>query len=119
MGLTQNAITPNLPHMLNEQAKLISYIVSEAKKQGATRVEATAEAEAAYCDLMKKLAKLGEKFFSECTPGYYNNEGKAASRNGLTANPYGAGPVEFFKMIDRWRDQGDLQGLQLSQGPQA
>lgn len=113
MGLIQNAITPNLPHMLNEQAKLIAYVMGEARSRGATRVEATAEAEAAYCGLIKKLAKLGEKFFAECTPGYYNNEGQASSKNGLTANSYGAGPVEFFKMIDAWRESDDLEGLEL------
>ena len=63
--------------------------------------------------VVRHLAKLGEKFFAECTPGYYNNEGLASSNNGLTANSYGAGPVEFFKMIDAWRESDDLEGLEL------
>ena len=34
-------------------------------------------------------------------------------RNGLIANSYGAGPVEFFKVLKEWRDAGELRGLEL------
>jgi hypothetical protein len=26
---------------------------------------------------------------------------------------YGAGPVKFFKVLDAWREEGSMQGLEL------
>ena len=37
MGVTQNALTPNFPHMLDEQAHHIAHVVSEAKLRQAQR----------------------------------------------------------------------------------
>jgi cation diffusion facilitator CzcD-associated flavoprotein CzcO len=113
MGFVQSALTPNFPHLLNEQAKHIAYVVSHARREGMTTVEATAEAEADWVAVIERLARLGERFFRECTPGYYNGEGKPQQRNGLIANSYGAGPVEFFKVLKDWRDEGKLRGLEL------
>jgi cyclohexanone monooxygenase len=113
MGFVQSALTPNFPHLLNEQAKHIAYVVSHARREGMTTVEATAEAEADWVAVIERLARLGERFFRECTPGYYNGEGKPQQKNGLIANSYGAGPVEFFKVLKDWRDEGQLRGLEL------
>lgn len=49
----------------------------------------------------------------ECTPGYYNNEGKPsvlAARNGS----YGAGAIAFVKVLEDWRREGSLKGLELN-----
>jgi cyclohexanone monooxygenase len=113
MGFVQSALTPNFPHLLNEQAKHIAYVVAHARERGITTVEANAESEAEWVSTIERLARLGERFFRECTPGYYNGEGKPEQRNGLIANSYGAGPVEFFKVLKDWRDAGELRGLEL------
>ena len=49
----------------------------------------------------------------DCTPGYYNNEGKP---NPLFAQaaPYGEGPIPFFRILQEWRSEGNLEGLELS-----
>jgi hypothetical protein len=44
------------------------------------------------------------KFQAECTPGYYNNEGKPRERS----SSYGPGPVAFHELLRRWRDEGGL-----------
>ena len=59
------------------------------------------------------LAILREKFAAECTPGYYNNEGQpapAAVQNGF----YGAGPIAFVKVLEDWRADGTLAGLEVT-----
>ena len=61
---------------------------------------------------MRDKARLGVKFYSECTPGYYNNEGRAptaAQRYNFLGFP--GGPLAFFQYIDRWRTSGDFEGL--------
>ena len=113
MGMIQSGLTPNFPHLLNEQATQIAYVIEHARECGVTLVEADAESEAAWVGTIKELARLGERFFAECTPGYYNNEGKPDKNNGFIANVYGGGPVEFFNILKNWREDGSLKGLTL------
>ena len=119
LGFTQTAITVSVPHALNEQVKHVTYILDEARRQGANRIEATLEAEHAWVDEMQARAHLGVKFYTACTPGYYNNEGALGNPNGLFAGMYGAGPIKFFRLLDRWRADGGLPGVALSSGPPA
>ena len=108
-------MTVNVPHALNEQAKHVRYILTEARDRGATVVEPTAEAEQGWIDEMADKARLGRKFYAECTPGYYNNEGKPGENPvGFFAGTYGAGPIRFFRLLDEWRASGDLPGRDLS-----
>jgi cyclohexanone monooxygenase len=113
LGFTQTAITISVPQALGEQARHVAYIVSQARERGATSLEATAEGEQAYVDEVHSLARLGERFYRECTPGYYNSEGAEGNRAGFFSNMYGAGPLAFFELLRQWRDAGDLAGLEL------
>ena len=59
-----------------------------------------------------KAGQMGD-FFENCTPGYYNNEGKTSelsAQNGF----YGGGSIEFFKILEDWRASGELEGMELS-----
>jgi cyclohexanone monooxygenase len=108
----QAGFTANFPHMINEQSRHLAYIVAEAKTRGATVVEATAEAEAAWTDEIVKLAILRRDFLEACTPGYYNNEGKPHAMSAKNSS-YGAGPVAFANVLKGWREAGALEGLEL------
>jgi cyclohexanone monooxygenase len=109
----QSGFTANFPHMLNEQSKHIAYIVKHCADRQVRTVEASAEAEEAWVQTILSLAIMRQKFLEECTPGYYNNEGKPsqlAARNGS----YGAGPIAFVKLLEDWRAEGSLKGLELN-----
>jgi cyclohexanone monooxygenase len=110
---TQSGFSANFPHMMNEQAKHIGYILGRCHKEGIAAVEAAKDAEDAWVGTIEKLALLREAFLKECTPGYYNNEGnvEAMSRRNTS---YGAGPVAFTKVLEDWRADGEMKGLELS-----
>ena len=110
---TQSAFTVNFPHALAEQAKHLAYIVNHALENDLTRVETTRAAEDAWVEEIISLARDGQKFLEECTPGYYNNEGKPGERSGQNG-PYGGGSMKFFELLKAWRDEGRLEGLELS-----
>ena len=114
LGFTQTAITISVPQALGEQAGHVAYMIGEASRRGRPTLEPTAEAEQAYVDEIHSLARLGERFYAECTPGYYNGEGKAGSRAGLFSEMYGAGPLKFFDKLADWRANGRMEGLTLS-----
>jgi cyclohexanone monooxygenase len=108
----QSGFSANFPHMINEQAKHIAYIVRNAGERQARVVEPAQEAEEAWVDTIVKLSVMRENFLKECTPGYYNNEGKVEVMNKRNTS-YGAGPVAFAKVLENWRADGDLKGLEL------
>ena len=109
----QSGFSANFPHMINEQSKHIAYLIKAAKERQARIVEPSAEAEAAWVQTIIDLSIMRESFLKECTPGYYNNEGRPevmSKKNGS----YGAGPVAFVKVLEAWREEGSLKGLELT-----
>jgi cyclohexanone monooxygenase len=109
----QSGFTANFPHMINEQSKHIAYIVKHAADHQIRLVEASEEAEAKWVQTIIDLSIMRQQFLEECTPGYYNNEGKVAAMNARNGS-YGAGPVAFVKVLENWREEGSLQGLELN-----
>ena len=110
---SQSGFTANFPHMINEQSKHIAYVLQSANDRQARTIEPSAEAEAAWVKTIIDLSMMREAFLKECTPGYYNNEGAPeviAKQNGS----YGAGPVAFVKVLEGWRAEGNLAGLELT-----
>jgi cyclohexanone monooxygenase len=108
----QSGFTANFPHMLAEQAKHVAYIVKQCVEKQVRVVETSLEAEAQWIETIKSLAIFRRKFLEECTPGYYNNEGKPAERAEQDGF-YGAGPLAFVKVLEDWRAEGTLKGLEL------
>lgn len=112
MSNPQAGFTVSYPHLLDEQAKHIAYIVARAGEQGLSRVEATAQGEEDWVQQCIAKARDAGDFLENCTPGYYNNEGKTGERS-VQNGFYGGGSVEFFRILSNWREQGGLEGLQL------
>jgi cyclohexanone monooxygenase len=112
MGNQQTGFTVNYPHMLNEQSKHLAHIIRHAIDRGVRTVEVSAEAEAEWVETIVRLAVLAREFLENCTPGYYNNEGKPGERSGQNGF-YGGGSPEFFRILREWRDAGGLPGLEL------
>ena len=113
MGPTQNSITINFPQALDEQANHITALIQYAKEREARSIEPSAEAEAAWVTEIRRRAVFHQRFQSECTPGYYNNEGHPQAGSGLFGEQYGAAPQKYFAVIRRWRDEG-MKGLDLA-----
>jgi cyclohexanone monooxygenase len=108
----QSGFTANFPHMLNEQSKHLAYLIAEVQGRQARTVEASAEAESDWVETIQRLSIMREAFLKECTPGYYNNEGKPEAMTTKNGS-YGAGPIAFVKVLEDWRAAGELKGLEL------
>jgi cation diffusion facilitator CzcD-associated flavoprotein CzcO len=103
LGSTQNAISFNFAHNLEEQAENLAAVVAEAEKRGAV-VEPTATAEQTWVDTIRARAVNMQAFQAECTPGYYNMEGRPPKQS----NHYGGGAMEFAKLVRSWRVDGGM-----------
>jgi len=112
MSNAQSGFTVNFPHMINELSKHLAYIVKQCRDRQVRVAEASEDAEQHWVETIASLAISRQKFFEECTPGYYNNEGKPNARSARNGS-YGAGPVAFVKVLEEWRADGSLEGLEL------
>ncbi|SNY38613.1 flavin-containing monooxygenase [Paractinoplanes atraurantiacus] len=110
MGSLQNAAAVNFTHVLQEQATHIAEMVAEASRRDAHRIEPTAEAEQAWVAMIRETAPNNFDFQSECTPGYYNGEGKPRPVN----NSFGPGPVVFHDLLRTWRTSGGMDEVMHS-----
>ncbi len=111
---TQGAnLISNVPHNLVESGRTIASVVAHALAEGEDVVEATAEAQEAWVDLLLSGPRLSPIGSPDCTPGYYNNEGQDGGPAAQLFVGYPAGASAFFQFIDAWRSSGGFDGLEF------
>jgi cyclohexanone monooxygenase len=113
-GLSQVGASANIPHLLDVQSRHIAYVIRHAREHEVETVDVSEQAEADWVQQVVDASVRSVDFLEACTPGYYNNEGQPNGplirRNG----GYGPGIMAFSKILDDWRDAGNLDGLELT-----
>jgi cyclohexanone monooxygenase len=112
LGHTQGGFTVNYPHLLDEASAHMCHIVRHAVDHDVREVEVTAGAEDEWVKTLAEAAWNVRAFQEQCTPGYYNNEGRP-DQGGFLVGSYGKGPIAFFRLLASWRAAGDFAGLEL------
>ncbi len=102
----------NYPHNLTESGNTIGMMVRYALQNQFQEIEVSLEAENAWLELLKQAPPMMIGT-TECTPGYYNNEGKGWEQS-LMGGGYPYGPVAYFKYLNEWRDSGEFKGLEFT-----
>ena len=113
MSAQQGGFSANYPHLLNEAATHVAYIIGHALAHQTSTVEVTQEAEDAWVDTIVNSTGRAMQIGGEgCTPGYYNNEGKPNPVAAYSAF-YSGGSIRFWELLEKWREDGTLEGLEL------
>ena len=112
MGGIQSGVSPNFTELYNEQSQHVAYVIGRARRDGARIVEPSEAAEQAWLETITSSNAGRSSFQSECTPGYYNNEGRPGEGPGWFGGNYGGGAQAFFTILRDWRDADDLAGLE-------
>ena len=120
VGGTQQGTTAfNFTHTLDMQAEHAAALIARCLEEGIASAEVTPEAEDRW------LAELAAKhvdhqhFYEECTPGFLNNEGDFRDRPTFVGATYGAGPIEYERVLAAWRDRdfaGDVAVTRAGEG---
>jgi cyclohexanone monooxygenase len=102
-----------LTHLIDERAIHLAYLLKRCINEDIRTIEPTQEAEDKWVDEI--IAQRGPRraFLESCTPSYYNQEGRDTPATALN-DIYGAGSVAFFKVLEEWRAQDALDGLQVT-----
>jgi len=104
----------NITHNHVESSRNIASVIDHVKRSGATLVEPDAEAVNAW--VAQYAMATGTVMNSpDCTPGYYNNEGKGPDARQLrTMGNYPTGSIGYFAYSKAWRESGEFTGLHFS-----
>jgi cyclohexanone monooxygenase len=113
LGLTQTGSTISVPHMLQEQADHIAFIVRQGLDREIHSFEATTEAEDAWQEVLAGYNELRRPFQEACTPGYFNAEGKPTDRRSAIGSGIFQPSTQFFQWLAEWREAGEFAGLTL------
>lgn len=110
IGYIQGGLNASVTEQFGKQGKHIAYIIAEALRRDAVRVETTQEAQDAYVDHFEATTIDQSDFLNSCPPSYFNNEGASENKWALF-RPWGAGWHDFQRMVAEWRDSGEMAGL--------
>ncbi|GAA5085119.1 NAD(P)/FAD-dependent oxidoreductase [Thermocatellispora tengchongensis] len=103
----------NVTSNYTEASLTLAAVVTHAEQVGAGEVETSEDAERAWVEAIES-APVGFIGGAECTPGFYNNEGRPESRaHRLSMTPHPMGPAGFLSYIDEWRTSGRFEGLEF------
>lgn len=100
----------NIPHNIVDHAKTVAKVVSHTESEGYAEVEPTKEAEDAWIETILKT-QAGMLASTECTPGFWNNEGQGWDKKFRQAQGHPGGAEGFFKHMEEWRNSGAYEGL--------
>ncbi|PQM27097.1 monooxygenase [Sphingopyxis lindanitolerans] len=112
---TQGGLTSNVTHGLGELARHFVHMVTYCHEHGVRSFDATPQAEDMWQEKLRAAAGARRQYDIECTPGYYNNDGNPDADTGLQAF-YQGGSVEFFEILEAWRNDGRFEGFELAHG---
>ncbi len=110
VSTAQAGLTVNFVYLLDVQARHVAWTIATALERGIHRIEASEAAVGSWVDaVVERGARLG--FSEKCTPGFYNNEGQADDRS-RQGSFYFGGPTEYAEILEAWRADGRLEGLE-------
>ena len=112
IGFIQGGVHASTTETFRRQAEHIAYMISTAMKQGIKVMELSKEAEENWIAHHRATDIDVETFARACTPGYYNSEGGEVFRYFL-GESYGPGPYAFWELLEKWREEGNLEGFNL------
>jgi len=107
----------NYAHGIDVQARHVAYIISELANRGVQSANVSNMAEEQWIadQLDTKISGfvLGGSP-DTCTPGYYNQEGTTQRYRDVRRETYGKGVGAYIKLLREWRDNNELEGLELT-----
>jgi cation diffusion facilitator CzcD-associated flavoprotein CzcO len=112
VGYIQGGLNATTTEQFSRQGYQIAHVISETLKRGAKTVEPSQQAQDAYVRHFEDVMFDSSQFQRECTPSYFTNEGQVKAPWALFRS-YGPGWAAFLKLLEDWRDKGDLEGLVL------
>jgi cyclohexanone monooxygenase len=102
---------PNFTELYRQSLHL-GYVIGRAVRDEVRTIEPHKAAEAGWLRTLQESVQNRGSFKRECTPGYYNNEGRPGEGPGWFGGNYGGNTQAFFTILREWRARDDFEGLE-------
>ncbi|MEC7613536.1 MAG: NAD(P)/FAD-dependent oxidoreductase [Pseudomonadota bacterium] len=107
----------NYAHGIDVQAGHVAYTITELGNRGVKAANVSITAEERW--IADQLETKGGGFVlggspDTCTPGYYNQEGTTQRYRDVRRETYSKGVGAYMKLLRQWREDGELEGLELN-----
>ena len=107
----------NYAHGIDVQAEHVAYTITELGNRGVKAANVSITAEERW--IADQLETKGGGFVlggspDTCTPGYYNQEGTTQRYRDVRRETYSKGVGAYMKLLRQWREDGELEGLELN-----
>ena len=107
----------NYAHGIDVQAGHVAYTITELGSRGVKAANVSITAEERW--IADQLETKGGGFVlggspDTCTPGYYNQEGTTQRYRDVRRETYSKGVGAYMKLLRQWREDGELEGLELN-----
>jgi hypothetical protein len=111
------ALSTNFPHVASRQAEHVAALIARFLRAGVTVAEVTAEAEQRWADELARVHVDRSRYDAECTPSYYNNEGKLDDpKPTVMGGQYGRGPLGYLAVLQEWTATGVDRDMRVTAG---
>ena len=113
-SILQSGFSVNFPHMLDEQARHMAYILKHAADNGVRSHRDVARGRGQVgADDPRPRRSAGWTSSSRARRATTTTKGRPSERSSRDG-VYGGGSIAFTRMWDEWRAKGDLEGLELT-----
>ncbi len=113
-SLIQGGTGVNVVPILDQVAIQTAYTIKHVIDLGARTFEPTEQAQDNWFGVLLTHLTGSAKFSTECTPGFYNNEGSIGDPKMARNAPYAGGTMSYFEELTKWREKDQLEGLEIS-----
>jgi cation diffusion facilitator CzcD-associated flavoprotein CzcO len=113
ISTTQGGFGVNFVHYLTEVSKHCALVIKMCLDGGIAEIEPTAGAEEDwFMVLMGKVVGTGA-YNATCTPGYLNAEQQAGDMKAARAASFMGSVEDYANHLNRWREEGELVGVDI------
>ena len=118
-GLFVFQLGANYCYGVDVQAAQVAYTISELQKRQVRVANVSAEAEQQWVEDQLSAESAQAQLIlggspDSCTPGYYNQEGTQQRYRDVRMESYGKGLGAYRHVLDSWRVENKLAGLELT-----
>jgi cyclohexanone monooxygenase len=113
LSIIQGGSGVNVVEILSEVSVQTAYTIKRMIDLDARTFEPTEEAQEQWLSAIFSQLMGNATFATECTPGFYNNEGMLHDPR-LARNAPFEGVSKYFQALRSWRENEGLEGLQIS-----
>ncbi len=115
-GYIQGGQHSNFAYTITQIGKHTAHTIARCLHEGVVTVEPTAAAEEEWWQAVLDSVGSYSTYMATCTPGYLSNEGQALEENGSRSLAYMRTAIEFVDLLEAWRADGSMVGLQRTPG---